>query len=155
MRKVWVILALFLCAAAVIGSSLQDSQSGFRNIAGILNPVGYEIRDAVTLETTTVDQQTVDFITLEDNEVYHVTAIVKAIEDGANRASYNIEATVYRDGGGATVQGGVTSLHTAESEAAWDATFTVSSNDLHVSVTGEAGTTISWTCTLIHSNGGL
>lgn len=154
MRRIFILLiiALPVIAGVAIAASLQDSQSGFRNIAGNLNPLGYEIRDEATLTTTTVTQQTVDSITLDDNSVYHVTAIVKAFEDGVNRASYKIEATVYRDGGNATLQGGVTSVHTSESEAAWDATFTVNSNDLRVSVTGEAATTIVWKCTLIHSN---
>ena len=93
--------------------------------------------------------------TLADNNVYVVNAEVAAFEDGVNRAGYSIKVIVYRDGGGATIQGGVTSVITSESEAAWDATFTVSGNDLRVSVTGEAATTIGWTCTLVHSNGGV
>lgn len=157
MRRIFIFISIALVAVVglAIASSLQDSHTGFRNIQGNLNPLGYEIRDAATLTTTTVNQQTIDSITLDDNAVYHVSAKVKAFEDGVNRASYNIEATAYRDGGNATLQGGVTSVHTSESEAAWDATFTVSGNDLRVSVTGEAATTVGWTCTLIYSSGGL
>lgn len=156
MKKILIACAILLgLAGLVIGSSMQRGSGGFGNITKILNPEGYEIRHATTLTTTTVTQQTIDSITLDDNAVYHVSAKVKAFEDGVNRASYNIEATVYRDGGNATLQGGVTSLHTSESEAAWDATFTVSGNILRVSVTGEAATTIGWTCTLIYSSGGV
>lgn len=156
MRKILVIQIILLCAASlVIGSSMQNASSGYRNITRTLNPVGYEIRNATTLTTTAVTQQTIDSITLDDNSVYHATAIVKAFEDGVNRASYNLEVTAYRDGGSATLQGGVSSLHTSESEAAWDATFTVSGNDLRISVTGEAATTIGWTATMIYSSGGV
>lgn len=155
MKTILILLAVFACATGlVIASSMQNTSTGFRNIARPFSD-GYEIRHAATLTTTTVSQQTIDSITLDDNKVYHATAIVKAFEDGVNRASYKLEATVYRDGGNATLQGGVTSVHTSESEAAWDATFTVSGNILRVSVTGEAATTIGWTCTMIYSSGGV
>lgn len=156
MRTFWKLLFLALCAILLLtAATMQNGSGGFRNIAEILNPAGYTIRDETTLTTTTVTQQTIDSITLDDDSVYHATAIVKAFEDGVNRASYNLEVTAYRDGGNATLQGGVSSLHTSESEAAWDATFTVSGNDLHISVTGEAATTIGWTATMIHSSGGV
>lgn len=150
------IIILAICMAMfAIGAFTQDFSGGYRNITRTLNPVGYEIRDETTLTTTTVTQQTIDSITLDDDSAYHATAIVKAFEDGVNRASYNLEVTAYRDGGNATLQGGVSSLHTSESEALWDATFTVSGNDLRISVTGEAATTIGWTATMIHSSGGV
>lgn len=147
-----LIIAFIFGAGYVIPDTFQRGSGGYGNIAKILNPVGYEIRNEATLTTTTVNQQTVDWITLDDNSVYHAKAIVKAFEDGVNGASYEIVVTAKRDGGGAALIGGVTSIHTSESEAAWDATFTVDTNDLRVSVTGEAATTIVWTCTLIYSN---
>ncbi len=157
MRRIFIlsIIAVAVLVGWAVAASLQDSQTGFRNIAGNLNPLGYEIRDEATLTTTTVSQQTIDSVTLDDNSTYHATAIVKAFEDGVNGASYKIETTVKRDGGGATLIGGVTSVHTSEEEAAWDATFTVDTNDLRVSITGEAATTIVWACTLIYSSGGV
>lgn len=111
---------------------------------------GYMVRDAAEVQTVNANQTTLDSFTLLDENTYHVEAWVIGVEDdGSNRASYHIAATIYRtSAGGATIQGAVTSLHTQESEGAWDATFTVNGNDVRVSVTGEAATTIEWGCTL-------
>lgn len=113
---------------------------------------GYVINDAAELQTGEVAQEHIKTFTLVDNNVYVFTAIVAAFEDGVNRAGYEIKVVAYRDGGGATLQGGVVSVITSESEAAWDVTFTVNGNNIRVSVTGEASTTIEWGCTLIGVN---
>lgn len=99
-----------------------------------------------TVQTTDATQTTLDSITLEDENTYHVEGIVTGVKsDGTDRASYKVAATVYRTGAGsATIQGSVTTLHSAESNASWDATLTVSSNDVRLSVTGVASTTIEW-----------
>lgn len=115
---------------------------------------GYVINDAAELQTGEVAQEHIKTFTLVDNNVYLFTAIVVAFEDGVNRAGYEIKVVAYRDGGGAALQGGVVSAITSESEAAWDVTFTVSGNDIRVSVTGEASTTIEWGCTLTNINMG-
>ena len=115
---------------------------------------GFRTKAAAELETSTAVQRTCGSFTLVDENVYQITAIVAAIEDDNNYAGYELKATVYRDGGGATLVGTVTSVHTQETEAAWDATITVNGNDVRISVTGEALTTIQWSSTIQHINVG-
>jgi len=99
-------------------------------------------------ETTTTDATPTSAarIVLDDENTYIVKAYVSGVkDDGTDRASYEVIATVYRTGAGtATLQGGVTVVHSQESNAAWDATLVVSGNDIQVQVTGVAGTTIVW-----------
>lgn len=131
------------------------------------NKTAFIIRDSayskcdglVSTKTTEVQtlnavQTTAESITLLDENTYHVEAYVVGVENGGgNRASYHIAGTFYRTGGGnATLQGAVTTLHSAESNAAWDATFTVNGNDVRVSVTGAAATTIEWVTTIHYVN---
>lgn len=116
---------------------------------------GYVIRDAVEVQTTDATANvTLDTLILEDENTYHIEALVVGVQsDGTDRASYHIAATVYRTAvGGATIQGTVTSLHTQESNASLDCTITVSSNDARVSVTGIAAETWEWGCTVKYIN---
>ena len=111
---------------------------------------GLVFRKTAEIQTTDATQTTVDGFVLLDENTYHLKARVVGVKsDGSERASYEIDATAYRTGAGvATLQGSVTSLHTQESDATWDATFTVNSNSVRVSVTGVAATTIEWVCVL-------
>jgi len=111
---------------------------------------GYVIRTAAEVQTTDATVTVLDNITLLDENTYHVEAFVIGVQsDGTDRASYHLAATVFRTAAGsATLQGTVTSLHTQESNAALDATFTVATNDVRVSVTGIAAETWEWGTTL-------
>lgn len=151
MRRVLIYLIIMvLTAGLVTAATLQNSQSGFRNIARDTDFV------TSTLQTTTVTQQTIDSFTLLDNSVYHVSAMLAAFEDGANQASYEIKVLVYRDGGGATLgAGGTTTVHADESEAVWDAVFGVTANDLTVLITGKAASTIQWRCKMQTTRAGI
>lgn len=115
---------------------------------------GYIITNAAEVQTTDATVTTLDSLTLLDENTYHIEAFVTGVKsDGTDRASYHLAVTVYRTAaGGATIQGSVTSLHTQESDAAWDADFTVSGNVLRVSVTGKAATTIEWASTITYMN---
>jgi hypothetical protein len=115
---------------------------------------GHITKPAAEVQTTDATQTTVDSVTLLDENTYHVEAWVVGVQsDGSNRASYHIAATVYRTGAGnATLQGAVTAVHSQESNGAWDATFTVNGNDIRVSVTGVAATTIEWGATVKYIN---
>ena len=62
-------------------------------------------------------------------------------EDGAG---YLLAATYKQSGGTATLIGGVTALHTAESQGGWDATCVVSGPNVLVQVTGAAGNNVTW-----------
>lgn len=115
---------------------------------------GINIFPSKEVSTTDATQTTAMSLTLEDENTYHVEALVTAVQStGANRASYRLAGTVYRTGGGsATLQGTVTAVHSQESDANWDATLTVSGNDLRVSVTGVASTTIRWVASMQYLN---
>jgi len=80
--------------------------------------------------------------------------VVGVKSDGTARASYHIACTVYRTGGGvATLQGAVTVLHSAESNAALDATFVAGvDNYVRCMVTGIAAETWEWGATLKYIN---
>jgi len=115
---------------------------------------GYVITDPAEVQTTDATVTTLDSLTLLDENTYQVEAWVVGVRsDGAARASYHLAATVFRTAaGGATLQGSVTSLHTQESDVNWEATFTVSGNDIRASVTGVAATTIQWGSTITYIN---
>lgn len=116
-----------------------------RELAGTKND-GLVTLKLTETQTTNDTQTAIGTFALLDENTYDLVARVIGVEsDGSNRASYQIAATVYRTGAGsATIQGTVTALHAAESDASWDVTFTVSGNNVSVSVTGVAATTIEW-----------
>jgi hypothetical protein len=62
-------------------------------------------------------------------------------EDGAG---YHIVGTYKNVAGTATLIGAVTALYTAESQAGWDATFTVSGGNMLVRVTGATNNNVTW-----------
>lgn len=102
-----------------------------------------------SIQTTDATQTTIDSVTLEDDSVCIVRIHVTAIEDdGSNRGTYIYTGTIYRNGGGATIQGAVTTDHTAFSIGSWSVDITVSGNDVRASVTGAISTTINWQCTI-------
>ena len=115
---------------------------------------GYVILPSAEVQTTDATVTTIDSITLLNENTYHAEVMIAGVKsDGSQRASYHLAATVYRtSAGNATIQGTVSTLHTSESDATWNATFTVSGNDLRVSVTGKDATTVEWGCTLKYIN---
>ena len=116
----------------------------FNDVKRLLDGTGLNTKIQTKLTTSDATQTTIQTLPLEDNTVYDVSAIITG-RNSSDRASYNIEGTVYREGGNAVIEG-QTVVHSAESDSAWDATYTVSGNDLRVSVTGTAGTDINWSC---------
>ncbi len=62
-------------------------------------------------------------------------------EDGA---AYVFVGTYKMVSGTATLIGSVTALHTAEDQAGWAATFTLSGGNVLLSVTGAANNTVAW-----------
>lgn len=99
-----------------------------------------------TASTTDATETTLVTIALSDNTVYHLKGtVVGNKSDHTDRASAQISATAYRAGGSATIQGFTTSLHAAKSDLDWgDPTFSVSGNNLLLTVTGKAATNIDW-----------
>lgn len=94
--------------------------------------------------------------TLSDNTAHVVEALIVARRtDSAGRWSGRRRVTVYRAGGGATVEGSVETLGTDISNGITPTvTFDASSNDVRLRVTGESGKTISWRVHIqkVHAN---
>lgn len=110
--------------------------------------------DAIEVQTTDATPTTLGSVTLLDENTYLLSCnIIGVKSDGTDRAVYHIEAGFYRTaGGGATIIGSQTTVHTAESDSTWDANFVANGNDVEVQVTGAAATTIQWTGHIIYSN---
>ncbi len=110
---------------------------------------GSEAKRTTAAVQTTNDTVTSLFtFTLVDNTLYSFEATVIGRDAaGAERAYYVRAVRAHRQGGGATL-GTVQTLVTDESDAAWDCTWDVSSNDVRLRVTGKAATTINWVCTV-------
>lgn len=115
---------------------------------------GYIIRDAAEVQTTDATADvTLDTLVLEDENGYLVTARVIARQSDGTTGIYFITVGAERvSAGSAALVGSVVSINTAEDEATWACTFTVSGNNLLLSVTGEAVTTIEWGGTMSYIN---
>lgn len=97
--------------------------------------------------TTTTDETATTCLTLalENNAWYHVKAyVVGKTSNSLQGASYELAATAYCVGGTADIVGSITSIHAAEVDTDWDATFSLASNNLKLDVVGKSGTTINW-----------
>jgi hypothetical protein len=100
---------------------------------------------ATSIQTTNDTQTTALTLTLTDNTGYLIEAqVIGKKSDNSQVASYKLTAGAKRyNGGGAGIIGAV-DVKAFEDDTAWDATFTVNGNNLRVSVTGKAATTINW-----------
>jgi hypothetical protein len=99
-----------------------------------------------SLQTTDATPTAVATIPLSANTAY--SAAVVCLGDTSThsaRAMYRLTGLVYRAGAGAAQQGATVDNGTVESAAAWDCTLGVSGNNLVVTATGAAATTINWT----------
>ena len=106
------------------------------------------LRQESSLTTTDATITAAFLINLEDETSHIVEAqIVGKKSDTSDRAMYWKRALVYRNGGGATIEGAAQSVTAdVESNAAWDAAVAVGANLVDAEVTGVAATTIDWTC---------
>lgn len=105
-----------------------------------------------TVTTTDNTQTTINTITLDEDSAYLFTSeIIGETEDHSIVAGFIIEVTAKRlTGGSAEIIGNVTTTHSGKDSGAssWNVDFTVSGNDLSVSVTGGNATTVLWECDL-------
>lgn len=121
--------------------------SSWSNAAGSGFVPTWQTRASATVTTTNTTQTTIDSFTLDDNEIYLVQIHVVGVKsDGSDRGGFIKTATVFRDGGGATITAPITIDHKATSDNSYDADITVSGNDVRASVTGVASTTVNWKC---------
>jgi hypothetical protein len=129
--------------------AIRERQVGRAEEVPLVGPGVWVTRDQTYVQTTDDTQTTVDSITLDDDSVCLVRINVIGIEDDASdRGAYDYTATVYRNGGGATIEGSVTENHIGFSDSNWKVDLTVSGNDAQCSVTGVALETIDWYCTM-------
>lgn len=107
-------------------------------------------KTTAAVQTTDATQTHVFTLALPDTSDTWIEAEIAGRDTaGVERALYGKIALVYREGGGATLQGAVQDIHAdVETSAGLDATITVSANDVRVSVTGLAATTINWVATI-------
>ena len=128
---------------------IRNRQVGFVEEVPLVGPGVWITRDQVTLQTTDDTVTTADSLTLADDSAGMVRIFVTAIEDDAtDRGSYIYTATVYRNGGNATIEGSITEDHIGFSDSNWDVEITVSGNDVRASVNGVVAETINWFCTM-------
>ena len=95
------------------------------------------------VQTTNATPTTLYTRDIDTNTLYGVEATV-VCRSGSYRAFYKLMGCVYRASGSATVQGSVTVVASAESDAGLDATITASGNAIIVQVTGIAASNIDW-----------
>ena len=133
----------------------EDQKIFFTNLVNS----NYDVWEALDKQTLTLNGAPVDTsdattttiyqTTIADETTCNVRAIIVGVQSGGgNRASYELVGTFYRSGGGATQQGSTTVLHSAESNASWNAVLDADSNDVRVRVTGIAATDIRWQANL-------
>jgi hypothetical protein len=103
------------------------------------------VSDTGAVQTTDATQTTLHTLTLADNTTYAVSVTVAGRDTaGTERCSYIRYVQAHRQGGGGATISAITTPFSVESDAGLDCTYTVSGNDLRVSITGKAGTTINW-----------
>ena len=85
-------------------------------------------------------------MTLVDNSTWFFDGMVVGKQNAsANSITVKLEGAVNRNGAGATILGGVLSLVVFDSSiGTWNVSATVAGNNLQISVTGAAATTIDW-----------
>ena|SRR3990167_8980234 len=102
-----------------------------------------------TVQTTDATQTVVVSYALPDECIAVVEAAIVGQQVGsANCAAYIRIVGIKRQSGLALLVGTVATPFTGENVSTWDATLTVSSPDIRVSVTGVAGVTIDWLATM-------
>jgi len=103
------------------------------------------VHDSAAVQTTDATVTTLYSKTLADDTVYVYDVLVTCRDTaGTERAVYSRRVRVHRESAGVAVLGTIEASYTDESDAGMNCTFTVSTNDIRVSVTGKAGTTINW-----------
>lgn len=139
--------------AADVASVQQDeAHFGVANGVRISHTTEEDGAVKVVAEAATTDdtETTLWSFTMGDNTAIYVSAKIVCMEtDGSDRNVYEKRVLVYRDGGGATIQGAVQTLVEIESDAAWDADFDVDTNDVRLRITGGPATTnVNWRATV-------
>lgn len=109
-------------------------------------PADIDIRHTFKYQTTDNTTHNALVFVLPDLSCYLVEINVNAAQvGGGNYANYRRSAQVYRNGGGATLNGLVQDITTVEeTDADWNATIAVSGNNLLITVKGDTSQTVNW-----------
>lgn len=110
--------------------------------------------------TTNATTATINTIAISASNTYLIEARVRARRTGGtsgtadDAAAYIVRGTYKTVGGTVTLVGALTAEYTAEDQAGWNATFTISGTDVLVQVTGAADNNVTWHSTVVVSNVG-
>ncbi len=97
------------------------------------------------LSTTDATLTNQFLLTLPDDSAYLTTVSVIAVQDtGANRAAYVNRVLMFRNGGGATIQGAISPDFIEESDATWITIIDGAANLIRNRVQGAAAQNVSW-----------
>jgi len=100
-----------------------------------------------TVTTTDATLTTVDTIGVDDDTSMFIDVSAVALRTDATdgHAAYIRRALIHRIGTGSTaIEGGVDTTFERESLGAWDVTIAVSTTNVLIQVTGDAGQTVNW-----------
>lgn len=95
-------------------------------------------------QTTDATETSCGTLTLADNSVASFEARVIARNGNTNRASYNIEALVYRNATTTIIENQDAAVVESTGATAWNVVLDVAGTDVRIRVTGAAATTIDW-----------
>lgn len=110
------------------------------------NPIEEKTQQEVTTNNATTT--TLQTIPIDAAYIHFIEATITAVKSNmADVGAYVIRGAYKNIGGTVTLIGAVQSDFTAESNAAWDATFDISTTNVRIRVTGVAGTLIMWQTT--------
>jgi len=108
--------------------------------------------------TTDATQTVLNTITLSADSSYQLKAFVTARRTGGtagtngDSAAYELNGGFKKVGAGVATQVGSTVKNSHEDQLAWDADFTVSGNDVRISITGAVNNNITWHITVMVMN---
>lgn len=139
--------------SGVVEDVYEDDQGRIIQITDNGRVAGGGIWDVAIEETVQTINATpallATYATLADNRVIDLTARVFCHELATGDvAKYVIEATVQRNGSSVLTLKNQTKIYEYEDQSAWNAAFSVSSQDVQIYGTGEASKTIEWRCQL-------
>jgi hypothetical protein len=126
-------------------SSVRYKSTGaIEEAPALANSTGI-VHESAAVQTTDATVTTLYSKTLADDTVYVFDVLVTCRDTaGTERAAYSRRVRAHRESAGVAVLGTIEASYTDETDAGMNCTYTVSTNDIRVSVTGKAGTTINW-----------
>lgn len=102
------------------------------------------------VQTTNATVTTVATIAIGTSKLHHLDIAVTGMRSTSGEAAAYRRFAAYKNNAGTvTLIGAAATPLTAEDAAAWDVTLTISTTNVLVQVTGEAGKTVEWECVVV------